>query len=1421
MKRYIQLLWLTLVMLFFTPLSYGASCSVHGESDFTISFRVTGSNTYQQFYLKQGSHGHVLWYTHQERVGSSYIFNEQNLEIGTSYDVRITSDASTNRLNYYRKKASSSDWQFIETKIQDLHNGNLSPVDGGTISNVSCGGGITTPPTYSNNAQFEFGTHICQSMPCSIPLTKNYTYTPLVFVMPTIDSSNPDADAPSTLYVSSNLDSNSTSFTINQRTKNISGSNFTPIAMTSVSYLVIEPGVASFGGHQVLAGYINSNAVASKSDSDSFSQVNFSSFGLNSFNADPVLLHQIQTNNNADKWMTSGRVLQSSSTARRQSAQLFLELSASLVSGYSYKQEKIAFLATLPTSANIAVDNNLVQFSNTFRTPSQSLPEPMQDGCDSYATTSLSSLSGVVAKKQERAGGHGGWLRRCSIQNNEVSFVVDEDFSDRSHIREYVGYFAFEQQRPSIDLCQYFPQPAQSWKSGSELNIQNNGSSISGWSTDYVNAYLANGALKVGFDTISYHAGLSGACDVGSCTSGGLKAGTPNPISPSFTSTASLSIDQWNYASICDGNYCSYSNSGSNEVTITILKPLNTLTVNGYNTLSFKVVFNDVGGPYGTEVRSYNPGGKVETVLKANGRYAFRDITFSGTGGKFSFERGVVLYVVNSFVQNNTTIMNDLGGLKDMIIYGPTATFNFNTPTSDFAAQILGDSVTFSNPITLRGAVTTNRLTMSTGNIEIIGEGACLTPSSNYTLELVPSSDIALTCETLTPTVRVLDNGVLATNFSGSVTVLVDGIPQQLTPVNGVLEQTLSLTVNQTKTVAVEAYINGDQANTTVTGQYQFVPFKFAIDDQYVVASKPQSVEAQVMACDSGNVVDIGYNGTPVITSTLTQPLGGMGVLTYSPVFASGTSTSDLTFTDSGVVQVQLEDGNFDCTGVQGCPIEGSSTLKGQFVVNSRPWTFAICSGETPAWTMDGTSSSGTKFKLASERFNLHVKPIVWQSGGAVSGEIETSSYCNAAITQNFFASNAPSAVVEMSSALHSPMGGSTSVLLQGDNGLSKVHNSGSGSGTNQHYDFTQLYWDEVGSLKVMADAQTNYLGMDINLGYRNIGRFVPEKLVLASNSWTYATGHSGFAYMNQPIEHAFSVEAQNAADQVTQNYGLFDSAYVSTVSYFNVDNAHKEIVDRVKDYSTLTWQQPAWSLGALNVTLTQYEFVKKAIPPSPSPYTTEPDGPYTQGFGLWASTVVDGVDFENKELEVHDSGAIVKSGKAFSEQPDFRYGRMRLQDVGGFTGNQIEVPLTTEYWNGSQFLTNGDDSGSDFDGSQFCRQLIWHSQAQTSSNASLSGSGTVSVGRSDRLSAQQSTTDTDNQIREQVRFWLRVSDTTLQKVATTDNDIQCNGSGARPWLRFNWRNLGDEDPNAVVTFGINRGNDRVIYKGESGLTGQ
>lgn len=77
--------------------------------------------------------------------------------------------------------------------------------------------------------------------------------------------------------------------------------------------------------------------------------------------------------------------------------------------------------------------------------------------------------------------------------------------------------------------------------------------------------------------------------------------------------------------------------------------------------------------------------------------------------------------------------------------------------------------------------------------------------------------------------------------------------------------------------------------------------------------------------------------------------------------------------------------------------------------------------------------------------------------------------------------------------------------------------------------------------------------------------------------------------------------------------------------------------------------------------------------------------------------------------------------------------------------------------------------------------------------------------------------------LREQVRVWLRVN-STPPSALPAEEVIQCNSDGIiddQSWLRFNWRNNGDEDPPAVITFGIFRGNDRVIFRGEPGLFGQ
>ena len=162
----------------------------------------------------------------------------------------------------------------------------------------------------------------------------------------------------------------------------------------------------------------------------------------------------------------------------------------------------------------------------------------------------------------------------------------------------------------------------------------------------------------------------------------------------------------------------------------------------------------------------------------------------------------------------------------------------------------------------------------------------------------------------------------------------------------------------------------------------------------------------------------------------------------------------------------------------------------------------------------------------------------------------------------------------------------------------------------------------------------------------------------------------------------------------------------------------------------------------------------------------------------------------------------------------------MALDDIGGNSGSTLTIPLRAEFWDGRAFVVNEDDERSIFNGSKACQQVIWHSDSATTTLASLNGSGSVDDGEAE-VTANQNTPAGSDVPREQVRLWLRMGGSKPNK-KMSENDISCSTDyEEQPWLQYNWRQLGDEDPSTVVTFGIYRGNDRVIYRGESGLTGQ
>ncbi|MGR5542772.1 hypothetical protein ACPV5V_29915, partial [Vibrio campbellii] len=71
--------------------------------------------------------------------------------------------------------------------------------------------------------------------------------------MPTISTVEPDRQRPATLNVSSVSRSEAQ---ISYNSVSVSGTDKDTL-MSRVSYLVIEPGLADFGGHTVLAGYLD------------------------------------------------------------------------------------------------------------------------------------------------------------------------------------------------------------------------------------------------------------------------------------------------------------------------------------------------------------------------------------------------------------------------------------------------------------------------------------------------------------------------------------------------------------------------------------------------------------------------------------------------------------------------------------------------------------------------------------------------------------------------------------------------------------------------------------------------------------------------------------------------------------------------------------------------------------------------------------------------------------------------------------------------------------------------------------------------------------------------------------------------------------------------------------------------------------
>ncbi|WP_104041226.1 DUF6701 domain-containing protein [Vibrio hyugaensis] len=1277
----------------------------------------------------------------------------------------------------------------------------------------------------NNNPQFEFGTipaEDCQvvnnerGITCDIKFQNTYDEEPLVFVMSTIDASMSNFSQKKTEYPSDLRvwSKSTTQATVKQLFPSHSAAckrlrynsskkkwqctnnnnqgepvTFIDVPMEDIDYLVIEPGVIKFDGDaMIVAGKVSSNLTYSNIGGSTYrsKDVKFRNFGLNTlFASAPGVLVQLQTKNNYKDnqplWLSSIAL-----NPTTQGFSLILDRSEVTTNAELKYSEEVGFVAGLGQGFVNGRKFWLGDGStrNTLGDLDDNVIKPITEGClqvSDFPVSGFKSAPVLLASKRTRNGNNGGWLRRCSVTKNGVALINEEDMqrdSERGHVVEPFSYFLFD--KPPVDgVCELFPSPAQTWDSNSNAKLEmSNTAKISG-------AQLSNGKRYVGFQPADITMHNQANCDGQSCLGdSGLRVQKQelesfrSPDDPNL-----VNVNIWQ-------DEREFSN---NEV-------IGSLSV-GKGKVTFKT------GTYWIGSINLNNAGVIEIP----------------DGEK------VTIHTKSLSISNNDSRFGEIDGAELVVlVHGSSSGQVVLSQNAVFTGLLYSEKdVYLSNSTVVNGAITAGRIQMSNSAQIIATDNHCFTPSDDYEVTLSPTTQYALMCGTEQPNFEIQTKN---DGYAESTGVTVQVYPDADKFSVDVVDSTGSGHYPNFTTSSVSSKLGKLKLQVTVTDQngielddeytlkvtvdndpskaqtstFKFVPFKFDVDDQTIVAGKNYQIDTRVLACSDGQQTVVkSYTGSPSVQLEIETPADGrsdQSLLTYAPEFTSseqGTSSDDtFKLMDSGLYTIKLEDANFTCDPQYSdeCPIapdeekdeQESVTLNGSFSVKSRPWKVASCNiaAKNGGKPNPATQATGDGFIAAAESFNVTYKPIVHSDSRG-----NANNACDYPLTQNYFSDANTTAPLDVEFSVLYPSGGDLA-NLDPSNG-SNLDFSSEEAKTGKTVEYV---WDEVGSLSLKTKA--TYLGMGLNEYETTVGRFYPKYFQVVGSDWNYPEDQI-FAYMNQPFDGVeFSVEALNANKAAIKNYASF-----ATKAEFNLDD-----IDRYSarfdapDFGSGAWvNQSERSLGSFSIT-NNGQCVGSACW-NKDLGGTYPDGPFNSVIGTATSEI--GLVYTNNadpvEYIIDDEKG---TNSRLVEQPDIRFGRVDLDDVGGNQGATLRIPLRVEYWNGSRFIANPDDSqtevmGETEDNSQV---HIWPTD-NTAKVVSLGAGGLVDSGYSRSVTATEA-----ESYRQQTRVWLELD----------------GALNALPWLKYDWDNDDiEENPSSVVTFGIHRGNDRVIYRGEPGLTGQ
>ncbi|CAM9996164.1 unnamed protein product, partial [Discosporangium mesarthrocarpum] len=647
-----------------------------------------------------------------------------------------------------------------------------------------------------------------------------------------------------------------------------------------------------------------------------------------------------------------------------------------------------------------------------------------------------------------------------------------------------------------------------------------------------------------------------------------------------------------------------------------------------------------------------------------------------------------------------------------------------------------------------------------------------------------------------------------------------------------------------------------------------------------------RSSDNDPLACspifDAGNTLSIGFAGECTdpgscssslsdqlsINGTVMTPADSGNVVTYTPIDILMVDQGNgrvggelvLNYADAGEIVLNAQ---YELTlnnDINGTATDDFLTGASAPIV-VRPFGFDIdFNSDRSSNALGGNSYSadadGTVFATAGVGFSTTVSAIGWQladdanldgvpdAGAALYDNPVTPNYGNESTAANY------DVRINLDSVV-APLGGvgilSDSLFPSFTDGVQTK----------------SMTFDEVGIINLSAQlvdsgdgtTPSSFMSTGDNLrgNVTNVGRFIPNDFLLSggtissrplANAQARSISPSSFTYMGEEFGISAMIQARNGAGTpaVTRNYvGVFaklEAGDFTVDKFFAVDETgapddYSSRLSAATSALAINWNTDPAVNGGESTLSGNLVFNRQA--------SGAPDGPLETITVAVDTTDSDAVPFV-RDLDVDGGG----NDAATIDTEEFRYGRLLIDNAFGPELEPLGIGFTIQYWNGSEFVVNTDDSSTTlfYDASEdvsanrtlgyvsgtFTDNLVEDlddslDAGETFIEFSAIGADTdVVISIFEGRTQLRSSVDTDSDgLLDDAPFVTSAPGENNDGLAKVEFDLDdASLPFSLDFLSFDWRGVGeiedvnpdgdyDDNPRGTVQFGSFRGHDRVI----------